>query len=164
MRATTRPMGVRRGILGGSILVAVGAPFLLQAVSPYLNLNIANAGAYLFVALGVAFLAAWYVGTRQYVYLVPAAVLIGFGLGLVIPTWLPLPSEAASPIFLASLAIALAIVFAFHTDHRGLLVPAGLLAIVAIADIFALHLPPELQPFFVPIVLIAVGVYMLVER
>ena len=65
-------MGLRRGILGGAILVAVGAPFLLQA------LGAANAPAYLFVALGAAFLAAWYVGTRQYVYMVPAAVLIGF--------------------------------------------------------------------------------------
>lgn len=164
MRATTRPMGVRRGILGGSILVAVGAPFLLQAVAPYLNLSVPNAGAYLIFALGAAFLAAWYVGTRQYVYMVPAAVLIGFGLGLVIPTWLPLPTEAAAPIFLGSLAVALAIVFLFYRQHRGLLVPAGLLAIVAIADVFGLHLPQEMQPFFVPTVLIAVGVYMLVER
>ncbi|MGH2492663.1 MAG: hypothetical protein ACRDF9_14290 [Candidatus Limnocylindria bacterium] len=158
VRATTRPMGVRRGILGGAILVAVGAPFLLQALS------VANASAYLFVALGVAFLAAWYVGTRQYVYMVPAAVLIGFGLGLVIPTWLPLPADAAAPIFLGSLAVALAVVFLLYPEHRGLLVPAGLLALVAIADIVGLHLPQEMQPFFVPIVLIAVGVYMLVER
>ncbi len=157
-------MGVRRGILGGSILVAVGAPFLLQAVAPYLNLSVPNAGAYLIFALGAAFFAAWFVGTRQYVYMVPAAVLIGFGLGLVIPSWLPLPVEAAAPIFLGSLAVALAIVFLFYSEHRGLLVPAGLLAIVAIADVFGLHLPPEMQPFFVPVVLIAVGVYMLVER
>lgn len=158
MRATTRPMGVRRGILGGAILVAVGAPFLLQA------LNVANAPAYLFVTLGVAFLVAWYVGTRQYVYMVPAAVLIGFGLGLVIPTWLPLPSEAAAPIFLGSLAVALAVVYLMYPEHRGLLVPAGLLALVAIADVVGLHLPQEMQPFFVPIVLIAVGLYMLMER
>jgi len=158
VRATSRPMGVRRGILGGSILVAVGAPFFLQA------LNVANASAYLFVALGIAFLAAWYVGTRQYVYMVPAAVLIGFGLGLIIPSWLPLPPEAAAPIFLGSLAVALAIVFLFYRDHRGLLVPAVLLALVAIADVVGLHLPEATQPFFVPIVLIAVGVYMLVER
>ena len=151
-------MGVRRGILGGSILVAVGAPFLLQA------LGIANSSAFLFIALGVAFLAAWYVGTRQYVYMVPAAVLIGFGLGLVIPTWLPLPETAAPPIFLASLAVALAVVFVRYREHPGLLVPAGLLALVAIADVFGLHLPQEMQPFFVPIVLIAVGVYMLAER
>ncbi len=158
MRATSRPMGVRRGILGGSILVAVGAPFLLQA------LGAANAPAYLFVALGLAFLAAWYVGTRQYVYMVPAAVLIGFGLGLLIPTWVSLPADLAAPIFLGSLAVALAIVFVMYREHRGLLVPAGLLALVAIAHIVGLDLPEGLQPFFVPIVLIAVGVYMLVER
>jgi hypothetical protein len=158
LRATTRPMGVRRGILGGSILIAVGAPFLLQA------LNVANSSAFLFVALGIAFLAAWFVGTRQYVYMVPAAVLIGFGLGLVIPTWLPLPADAAAPIFLGSLAIALAIVFLLYSEHRGLLIPAGLLAVVAIADVVGLHLPEATQPFFVPVVLIAVGVYMLVER
>ncbi|MDP9251717.1 MAG: hypothetical protein M3O80_01820 [Chloroflexota bacterium] len=158
MRATSRPMGVRRGILGGSILVAVGAPFLLQA------LGAANAPAYLFVALGLAFLAAWYVGTRQYVYMVPAAVLVGFGLGLLIPTWVSLPADLAAPIFLGSLAVALAIVFVMYREHRGLLVPAGLLALVAIAHIVGLDLPEGLQPFFVPIVLIAVGVYMLVER
>lgn len=151
-------MGVRRGVLGGAILIAVGAPFLLQALS------VANSSAFLFVALGVAFLAAWYVGTRQYVYIVPAAVLIGFGLGIVIPTWLPLSQEAAPAIFLGSLALALAIVFLMYRQHRGLLIPAGLLAIVAIADAFGVHLPQELQPFFVPVVLIAVGVYMLAER
>lgn len=151
-------MGVRRGVLGGAILIAVGAPFLLQALS------VANSSAFLFVALGVAFLAAWYVGTRQYVYIVPAAVLIGFGLGIVIPTWLPLSQDAAPAIFLGSLALALAIVFLMYRQHRGLLIPAGLLAIVAIADVFGVHLPQEMQPFFVPVVLIAVGVYMLAER
>jgi hypothetical protein len=158
MRATSRPMGVRRGILGGAILIAVGVPFLLQAF------GVANSSAFLFVALGIAFLAAWGVGTRQYVYMVPAAVLIGFGLGLVIPTWLPLPQDAAPAIFLGALAAALTIVFLLYREHRGLLVPAGLLAIVAIADVFGLHLPQEMQPFFVPIVLIAVGVYMIAER
>jgi hypothetical protein len=143
--------------LGGAILVAVGAPFLLQA------LNVPNASAYLFVALGLAFLSAWYVGARQYVYIVPAAVMIAFGLGLVIPTWLPLPAETAAPIFLASLAIALAVVFILHPERRALLIPAALLAIVAVLDLFGLHLPQGLQPFFVPVVLIAVGMYLLVE-
>jgi hypothetical protein len=164
VRATTRPIGVRRGVLGGAILVAVGAPFLLQALAPYFSLNIANAGAYLIIALGSAFLAAWFVGTRQYVYMVPAAVLIGFGLGLIIPTWLPVLADAASPIFLGALALAIAIVFLLYRDHRGLLVPVGALAVVAIADMVGLHLPEALQPFFVPVVLIAVGVYMLAER
>lgn len=150
---------LRRGILGGAILVAVGVPFLLQAV------NVPNASAYLFVTLGLAFLAAWYLGTRQYVYLVPAAVLITFGLGLVVPTWFPLPAETAAPIFLGSLALGLLLVFVAHPDRRVMLIPAAVLAVVALADLFA-HVqvvPSGLQPFFVPIVLIAVGVYLLVE-
>jgi hypothetical protein len=158
VRATTRPIGIRRGILGGSVLVAVGAWSLMQ------TLQVPNAGAYLFGVLGVAFLAAWYVGTRQYVYIVPAAVLIGFGLGLLIPGWFPLPAGVEASIFLGSLAIALALVFLIHPRHRGLLVAAGLLALVAIADQLGWHLPEATQPFLVPTVLIAVGVYMLVER
>jgi hypothetical protein len=138
--------------------VAVGVWSLVQA------LQVPNAGAYLFGALGVAFLAAWYVGTRQYVYIVPAAVLIGFGLGILIPTWLPALAGFEASVFLGALALALGVVFVMHPDHRGLLVPAGLLALVAIADLFGLRLPEVTQPFLVPIVLLAVGAYMLVER
>jgi hypothetical protein len=151
--------GPRRGVLGGAILVAVGTPFLLQAV------NVPNASAYLFVTLGLAFLAAWYLGTKQYVYLVPASVLIGFGLGLVIPTWLPLPVEAAAPVFLGALALGLLVVFIAHPNRPIFLIPAGVLAVVAVVDMFTKVqlVPSGLQPFFVPIVLIAVGVYLLVE-
>lgn len=158
MRAPPRSAGPRRGVLGGSVLVAVGVWSLVQA------LQVPNAGAYLFGALGVAFLAAWYIGTRQYVYIVPAAVLIGFGLGILIPTWLRLPAGVEATIFLGSLALALLIVFVMHREHRGLLVPAGLLAVVAVADQLGWHLPEATQPFFVPVVLLAVGVYMLVEQ
>jgi hypothetical protein len=46
-----------------------------------------------------------------------------------------------------------------------MLIPAGVLVIVALADLFlrVQIVPAQLQPFFVPIVLIAVGVYLLVE-
>ena len=157
MRATTRPMGVRRGILGGAVLVAVGVWSVLQA------LQVPNSGAYLFGALGVAFLAAWYVGTRQYVYMVPAAVLIGFGLGLLLPGWLPVVAGYELTIFLGALAVAFVVVFLLYRSHPGLLVPAGLLAIVAVGELIGVQLPQETR-FFVPIVLIAVGIYMLVER
>jgi ABC-type enterochelin transport system permease subunit len=158
VRATTRPMGVRRGILGGAVLTAVGVWSFVQA------LQVPNSGAYLFGALGVAFLAAWFVGTRQYVYIVPAAVLLGFGLGILIPGWLQVPAGTEATIFLGSLAVALAVVFLMYRAHRGLLIPAALLAIVAIADQIGWHLPEATQPYFVPVVLIAVGIYMLAER
>ena len=61
----TAAVAPRRGVLGGAVLLAIGGAFLLPP------LGVPNAGAYLFVALGVAFAAAWWVGARQYVYLVP---------------------------------------------------------------------------------------------
>lgn len=151
-------MGVRRGILGGAVLVAVGIWSFVQA------LQVPNSGAYLFGALGIAFLAAWYIGSRQYVYIVPAAILLGFGLGILIPGWLSLPVGLEATIFLGSLALALAAVFLMYRQHRGLLIPAALLAIVAIADQIGLQLPDAVQPYFVPLILLAVGIYMLAER
>src|SRR5688572_15320729 len=148
----------RRGILGGAVLVAVGVWSFVQA------LQVPNSGAYLFGALGIAFLAAWYVGSRQYVYIVPAAILLGFGLGILIPAWLSLPAGLEPTLFLGSLALALVVVFLMYRQHRGLLIPAALLAIVAIADQVGLQLPGAVQPYFVPLILLAVGIYMLAER
>ena len=153
-------LGGRRGILGGSVLVAVGVAFLLPP------LGVPNAGSYLFVALGLAFGAAWIVGTRQYVYLVPAAVLLGFGLGLVIPSWFSLSSELAAPTFLGALAIGLAVVFLLQPQRWVPLVIAAVLAIVALADLIANVelVPGALQPYFVPLLLVATGVYLLIEQ
>ncbi|TMC43338.1 MAG: hypothetical protein E6J23_10090 [Chloroflexi bacterium] len=156
MSATLAP---RRGILGGAVLVAIGGAFLLPP------LGVPNAGAYLFVALGVAFAAAWWVGARQYVYVVPACVLIGFGLGLVTPALFDLPADTAGPVFLGMLAAGLGAVFVLAPARRAPLLLAGVLAVVAIADLFLQIdlVPLALQPYFVPVVLIIVGLYLLVE-
>jgi len=142
------------------VLVAVGAPFLLQAV------GVPNASAYLFVALGLAFGSAWFVGTRQYVYLVPAASLITFGLGLVIPSWFSLDGDLAAPIFLGALAIGFFLVFVAEPHRPAPLVPAVLLALVALLTLYGRGdvLPPWFQPMFVPLLFIALGLYLLVER
>src|SRR5438552_15650738 len=95
----------RRGILGGAVLVAIGLAFMLQAV------GLPNAASYLFITLGIAFAAAWWTGTRQYVYLVPAGVLLGFRLGLVIATRPRLSADTAEPVFLGTLAAGLVDVF-----------------------------------------------------
>ena len=55
-----------RGILGGAVLLAVGFGVLMQAM------GVTDAGAYLFLFLGLAFAIAYVAGTQQYVYLVPA--------------------------------------------------------------------------------------------
>jgi hypothetical protein len=150
----------RRGILGGAVLIAVGAPFLLQAF------GVPNASAYLFLALGLAFGAAWFLGTRQYVYLVPAAALVTFGLGLVIPSWLNLGSDLAAPIFLGALAIGFFLVFLVDPQRPAPLIPAVLLALVALLTLYGRGdiLPSWFQPMFVPLLFIALGVYLLLER
>jgi hypothetical protein len=149
----------RRGILGGAVLLAIGAAFFLPP------LGVPNAGAYLFIALGIAFAAAWWVGARQYVYLVPACVLIGFGLGLVLPTLLGLPSNAAGPVFVGTLAAGLLTVFLVARARRTPLFLAAILGVVTIADLFLQVelVPLALQPYFVPVVLIIVGLYLLLE-
>ena len=156
MRAAAAP----RGVIGGAVLLAVGAAFLLPP------LGVPNAGAYLFVALGLAFGAAWWLGSKQFVYLVPAGVLIGFGLGLVLPTLMNLPAETAGPVFLGTLALGLVVVFALAPDRRLPLAIAAILAVVAIADLFlnVVLVPTDAQPYFVPVILIVVGIYLLVER
>ena len=98
-------------------------------------------------------------------YLVPACVLIGFGLGLLIPTLLDLPADTAGPVFLGTLAGGLIAVFLLERARRAPLFLAGILAIVALADLFMQIdlVPLALQPYFVPVVLIVVGLYLLVE-
>src|SRR2546423_10099806 len=139
----TPPGTQRRGVLGGAVLLAIGAAFLLPP------LGVPNAGAYLFVALGLAFGAAWWLGSRQFVYLVPAGVLIGFGLGLVLPTVFDLPAETAGPVFLGTLALGLLVVFAVAPARRLLLAIAAILAVVAIADLFlnVVLVPADAQPY-----------------
>ena len=142
------------------MLVAVGAPFLLQAMGT------PNASAYLFLALGLAFGAAWFLGSRQYVYLVPAAALVTFGLGLVIPGWFGLSNDLAAPIFLGALAIGFFIVFITEPHRPAPLIPAVLLAIVALLTLYGRGdlMPAWFQPMFVPLLFIALGVYLLVEK
>ena len=150
----------RRGVLGGAVLIAVGVPFLMQGV------GIPNASAYLFLALGLAFGAAWLLGTHQYVYLVPAAALITFGLGLIIPSLFALSSDLAAPIFLGALAMGFFIVFVSEPTRPAPLVPAVLLAIVALLTLYGRGdlMPTWFQPMFVPLLFIALGVYLLIEK
>ena len=69
-------------------------------------------------------------------------------------------------MFLGTLAGGLVAVFLLAPDRRAPLVLAGIIAIVAVADLFLQIdlVPLALQPYFVPVVLIIVGLYLLVDR
>lgn len=98
-------------------------------------------------------------------YLVPAAVLGAFGIGLLLPSWITIRPDAIGPVFLGALAAGLFTVFVLAPARRWVLIPAGAVAIVAIAEPLtgSTVLPPQVRPYFVPLVMIAVGVYLLVE-
>src|SRR2546430_728059 len=122
-----RGMTGGRGILGGAVLLAVGCGVLIQA------LGAADAGAYLFLFLGIAFAFAYVAGTPQFVYLVPACTMIGFGLGLIIPVAFRLQDQA-SGIFLASLAIAYVVIYLLSPNRKIPLAVAAITGLVPIAS------------------------------
>lgn len=147
----------RRGVLGGAVLVAVGITYLLP------TLGVPDATSYLFLALGSAFAVAYLTGFNPYVYLVPAATLISFGTGLLIPGWLGLPEDTVAPLFLASLTVGLVAVFVIRPQRRWPLLPAAIFGIVTLAEVFRVAdvIPTGIQPLFVPLILIGVGGYLI---
>src|SRR5207244_2976263 len=119
-----------RGVLGGLVIVAVGLTFLLPP------LGVKSASFYLFITLGLAFLAAYLFGTRQFVYLMPAATLLAFGVGLLLPTWYPtMDPSLAGPMLLGTQAVGFIAVWAVARDRWWPLVPAAILGGVALADV-----------------------------
>jgi hypothetical protein len=157
LRTGTTGAPRRRGVLGGLVVFAVGFAFLLPA------LRFQNAGPVLFIALGAAFAAAYALGYRQFVYLVPAAVMIGLGTGLLLPALFDV-GRFAAPIFFGALAAAFVIVTILAPDHRWPLVPAAPLALIAVLGVIGgIDVLPGLQPFILPLVLMAVGAYLLIE-
>lgn len=139
---------------------AVGAAFFL----PALGVSGSLSGPLLFVAIGSAFAFSYWWGRRQYAYLVPAATLLGLGVGLLIPSVFDL-GPLAGPTFFAALAIALVSVTLLAPDRRWPLIPAAPLALFAIAGVFGRVdlVPTGLQPFILPVVLMLVGAYVLFE-
>jgi CheY-like chemotaxis protein len=149
----------RRGVLGGLVVIALGVPFVLQP------LGVPNAASYLFIAMGAAFLIS-YVRGRQYVYLIPMVTLVSFGVALLLPTWIAMRPESAAPAFVGVIAIGFVVAFALSPQHRWPLVPAVLLGVVAAGRLVTgtSFIPASIEPYLVPIVLIAVGIYLLAER
>jgi CheY-like chemotaxis protein len=153
------PQGRPRGVLGGLVVIAMGLPFVLQP------LGVPNAASYLFLAMGGAF-GISYARGRAYVYLIPAVTLTSFGIALLLPTWIVMRPETIAPAFVGVVALGFAVAFAVAPNRRWPLVPAVILGAVAAARLVTgvSPIPSPLEPFLVPLVLVGVGAYLLVER
>ena len=153
------PARPRRGVLGGLVVIAMGLPFVLQP------LGVPNAASYLFIAMGLAFLISFVRG-RQYVYLIPMVTLSSFGIALLLPTWVTMRPETVAPAFVAIVALGFLSAFVLVPTRRWPLIPAALLGLVAAIRLItgSSPIPAPLEPFLVPIVLVGVGLYLLIER
>lgn len=157
--AVTPPPRRRRGVLGGLVVIAMGLPFVLQP------LGVPNAAAYLFPAMGMAFLISYLRG-HQYVYLIPMVTLTSFGIALLLPTWVVMRPEAVGPAFVAIVSLGFVAAFVLAPARRWPLVPAAILGGIAFLRLAtgSSPIPEALEPFLVPVVLVVVGIYLLVER
>lgn len=150
-----------RGIFPAAILFAVGGVFLLQVLgAPHL-------GSLLFIALGLAFATPHFfsVERRRHVFLLPAGVLLGMGTGLLVPALVGPASSVGASIFLASLGAGVAGVSILAPERRWPLIPAALLFLLAAIEFFAQTslVPEPIRSFIVPLILFAMGAYIVVE-
>ncbi len=147
-----------RGVLGGLVVVAMGIPFILQP------LGVPNAASYLFVAMGAAFLISYLRG-HQYVYLIPMVTLTSFGIALLLPTWVVLRPETIAPAFVGVIALGFLVAFGLAPERRWPLIPAAVLGAVAATRLItgSSPIPAMLEPYLVPVVLVGVGLYLLIE-
>ncbi len=147
-----------RGVLGGLVVVAMGIPFILQP------LGVPNAASYLFVAMGAAFLISYLRG-HQYVYRIPMVTLTSFGVALLLPTWVVIRPETIAPAFVGVIALGFLVAFGLAPERRWPLIPAAVLGAVAATRLItgSSLIPAMLEPYLVPVVLVGVGLYLLIE-
>lgn len=143
---------------GGLILVAIGLFFLVVqggVIGPEAIVLVVGAG----------FLTAYYAGRRsQFGFLVPGCIVSGVGLGVILITsrFYP-PLEGTLMLF--SIAAGFFGISLLAPDHpRWPLIPAGVLACVAlIAGADSVPVFSQLRRFIVPAVLITLGLVIVLR-
>jgi len=112
--------------VGGLILIVVGIVFLAGQF-------ISNASHYVVLAIGLTFLVA-FLATRNYGFLVPAGIVMGVGVGLVLRFYEE--GRVGSGLLLVSLGIGfiaiwvVASLFRLRENHPWPLIPGGILVTV----------------------------------
>jgi hypothetical protein len=91
--------------------------------------------------------------------------LTSFGIALLLPTWLVFRPEAIAPGFVGVIALGFLVAFGLAPERRWPLIPGGLLGAVSVTRLITgwSPIPAPLEPFLVPVVLVGVGLYLLIE-
>lgn len=158
-----------RGLMGGVILVTIGAVMLIGQFA-----NSAFTGTLILPALAAIFLA-WGIATHRSGPLVPAGIFTGLTLGtwLVMSDWVSqnASDEAQGGIFLLAFAVgwaSISVLSAIFTEeiHWWPLIPGGIMALIGTALLIggtALQALAWLG-YIWPLGLVAVGLYLLLRR
>lgn len=145
-----------RGGAAGIILVIAGIFFLLVNFFPR------QVGPSFLLLVGVAFLAAYFLGGRHVGFLIPGGIIAGLGVGVLVAQ--TSPGQESGGIILVCLALGFVAIWVFERGHQWSLIPGGILAAIG-----AFVLSNELvQLNYVarwwPAILILVGLWALIRR
>ena len=159
--------GLHNGLMGGIVLILIGAMMFVAQITQSSRIAL-----FILPVLGLIFLA-WGITTRQSGPMIPGSILSGLGMGVLIVsgTLGQIDELISGSIVILSLALGFFVITpltAFFTGktHWGSLVPASILGFVGaamLAGSVGLRLL-ALLGYLLPLVLIAVGVYIIFKR
>lgn len=144
--------------VGGLILIVIGLVFLTGQFVP-------NASRYVVLGIGLTFVVA-FLATRNYGFLVPAGIVSGVGVGLVLMTYEA--GRVGSGLLLVSLGIGfvaiwvVGAVFRLRENHPWPWIPGGILVTVGTISLAGTRYG-DLARFVWPIALIVLGGAFLVR-
>ncbi len=156
--ALPQPPRHRRGggAVGGMILIVAGVFFLLVNIFPR------QIGPSFLLLVGLAFLAAYFLGERNVGFLIPGSIIAGMGLGVLLAQLIP--GRESGGIVVLCLGLGFIAIWLFEKGHQWALIPGGILVVIG-----ALVASSELAQFsdlgrWWPVILILVGLWVLVRR
>ncbi|MDO8671834.1 MAG: hypothetical protein Q7O66_10455 [Dehalococcoidia bacterium] len=163
------PDNTRSRLIPGFVLVLVG---LFLILIQFLQ----SAAGFAIMAVGVAFLAGYYLSKRQLGFLIPGLILIGFGAFVGLQQAGPIPFGFES-LFFVFLGVPFLLVYAIHTRREGSwgarnwplfpgLILCGLaLLLLLIANQFILNSDQWATVLlWWPILLVGIGIFLILRR
>jgi len=144
--------------VGGLILIVIGLVFLVGQFVP-------NASRYVVLGIGLTFLVA-FLATRNYGFLVPAGIVSGVGVGLVLMTYEA--GRVGSGLLLVSLGLGfvsiwlIGALFRLRENHPWPFIPGGILVTVGTVSLAGSRYG-DVARFVWPVALIVLGLAFLLR-
>ena len=156
--APVRQQRDRRSVAWGAILVIAGIFFLIVNLFPAVG-----GGAFLLL-LGIAFLAAYFLGGRRLGFLIPGGILSGLGIGVLLNTSTLLAGYGGLVVLF--LGLGFVFIWVFEGRQYWTLIAGAVLvfigAVSIASEVYGTRAEDVLRWW--PVVLIALGIWLLWRR